>query len=62
MREIAHSPYDLVFLNLHLGGEGSYCQEGDELELNPGDLFILDAVRPFELGCEGGVTQLSLNI
>ena len=60
--EIARSPYDLVFLNLHLRGEGSYCQEGDEVVLNPGDLFILDAVRPFELGCEGGVTQISLKI
>jgi hypothetical protein len=30
--------------------------------LNPGDLFILDAVRPFELGCEGGVTQISLKV
>lgn len=62
MREIARSPYDLVFLNLHLRGEGSFCQEGDELVLNPGDLFILDAVRPFELGCEGGVTQISLKV
>ena len=61
-REIARSPYDLVFLNLHLRGEGSYCQEGDELVLNPGDLFILDAVQPFELGSEGGVTQISLKI
>ena len=60
--EIARSPYDLVFLNLHLRGEGSYCQEVDEVVLNPGDLFILDAVRPFELGCEGGVTQISLKI
>src|SRR5258708_28397717 len=62
MREIARSPYDLVFLNLHLRGEGSFCQEGDELVLNPGDLFILDAVQPFELGCEGGVTQISLKV
>jgi AraC-like DNA-binding protein len=61
-REISRSPYDLVFLNLHLHGGGSYCQDGDELVLNPGDLFILDAVRPFELGCEGGVTQISLKI
>ena len=60
--EIARSPNDLVFLNLHLRGEGSYCQEGDEVVLKPGDLFIIDAVRPFELGCEGGVTQLSLKI
>ena len=62
IREIARSPYDLVFLNLHLRGEGSFRQEGDELVLNPGDLFILDAVRPFELGCEGGVTQISLKV
>ena len=62
MREISRSPYDLVFLNLHLHGGGSYRQEEDELVLNPGDLFILDAVRPFELGCEGGVTQISLKI
>jgi AraC family transcriptional regulator, positive regulator of tynA and feaB len=62
IREIARSPYDLIFLNLHLRGEGSFRQEGDELVLNPGDLFILDAVRPFELGCEGGVTQISLKV
>src|SRR5260221_11553589 len=62
IREIARSPYDLVFLNLHLRGEGSFCQEGDELVLNPGDLFILDAGQPFELGCEGGVTQISLKV
>jgi hypothetical protein len=62
MREISRSPYDLVFLNLHLHGGGSYRQVEDELVLNPGDLFILDAVRPFELGCEGGVTQISLKI
>jgi len=36
MPEIARSPYDLVFLNLHLRGEGSFCQEGDELgEVRP---------------------------
>jgi AraC-like DNA-binding protein len=45
-----------------LRGEGSFRQEGDELVLNPGDLFVLDAVRPFELGCEGGVTQISLKV
>ena len=61
-REIARSPYDLVFLNLHLHGIGSYCQAGDEIALIPGDLFILDAVRPFELGCERGVTQISLKV
>lgn len=61
-REIARSPYDLVFLNLHLRGAGSYRQEGDQRALGRGDLFILDAVRPFELGCEGGVTQISLKI
>ena len=61
-REIARSPYDLVFLNLHLRGEGSFCQEGDELVLNLGDLFILDALKAFELGCEGGVSQVSIKI
>lgn len=61
-REIACSPYDLVFLNLYLRGKGSYCQAGDEIALNPGDLFIVDAMRPFELGCEGGVSQLSLKV
>ena len=61
-REIARSPYDLVFLNLHLRGKGSYCQAGDEIALNPGDLFIIDAMRPFELGCEGGVSQVSLKV
>ena len=35
IREIARSPYDLVFLNLHLRGEGSFRQEGDELVLKP---------------------------
>jgi AraC-like DNA-binding protein len=60
--EIARSPYDLVFLNVHLHGKGSYRQNGDELVLCPGDLFIIDAVRPFELGCEGGVTHISLKV
>jgi AraC-like DNA-binding protein len=62
IREIARSPYDLVFLNLHLRGKGSYRQEGDEIALKPGDLFVIDAMRPFELGCEGGVTQTSLKV
>ena len=62
MGEIARSPYDLVFLNLHLRGNGSYRQEGDEVVLRPGDLFVIDAIRPFELGCEGGVTQISLKV
>jgi AraC family transcriptional regulator, positive regulator of tynA and feaB len=61
-QEIARSPYDLIFLNVHLRGEGSYCQGADEVALNACDLFILDAVRPFELGCEGGVTQISIKI
>lgn len=61
-REIARSPRDLVFLNLHLRGNGSYRQGGDELALSPGDLFIIDALKPFELGCEGGVTQISLKV
>jgi len=53
----------MMWLNgLELSASVRIRQEGDELVLNPGDLFILDAVRPFELGCEGGVTQISLKV
>ena len=59
-REIARSPRDLVFLNIHVDGAGSYRQNGEERALRPGDVFIIDAAAPFELGCGEGVVQLSL--
>lgn len=59
-REIARSPRDLIFLNIHVSGAGSYKQNGDERMLHPGDIFIIDAAAPFELGCSEGLVQLSL--
>lgn len=59
-REIARSPHDLVFLNVHVSGAGSYKQNGDERTLRPGDVFVIDAAAPFELGCGEGIVQLSL--
>ena len=58
--EIARSPHDLVFLNLHVAGKGSFLQGGEERPLGCGDIFVIDAVRPFQLGCASDVVQLSL--
>jgi len=60
--EIARSPHDLVFINLQARGTGSYVQAGEERALKSGDLFIIDAVRPFELGCPEPLSQLSLKL
>jgi len=60
--EIARSPYDLVFLNLQIRGRGSYRQGGEEIALGPGDLFLIDAVEPFELGCAEPLAQISLKV
>lgn len=60
--EIARSPHDLVFLNLQIRGNSSYRQDGEETALSPGDLFIIDAVRPFELGCAEPLAQISLKV
>lgn len=62
VREIARSPFDLVFFNLQTEGGGSFRQNGEETALSPGDIFIIDATRPFELGCPTPLTQLSLKI
>lgn len=60
--EIARSPFDLTFLNLHLGGGGSYRQAGEETPLRPGDLFLIDATRPFALGCDEPIRQISVKL
>ena len=61
-REIARSPHDLLFINLQLRGRGSYRQNGGETALRPGDLFIIDAREPFELGCPAPLSQISLKV
>lgn len=61
-REIAGSPHDLVFVNLQLEGRGSYRQGGPEREVQAGDLFVISAVDPFELGVERPLRQLTLRL
>lgn len=60
--EIARSRQDILFLNVHVGGRGSFRQSGDETALAPGDIYVIDASRPFELGCAEPIAQMSIKL
>jgi AraC family transcriptional activator of tynA and feaB len=60
--EIARSPHDLIFINLQLDGPSSYRQRGDERAVAPGDLFLIAAVEPFELGVEKPFCTMTLRL
>jgi AraC family transcriptional regulator, positive regulator of tynA and feaB len=60
--EIARSPVPLYFMNIQTGGTGSFRQGGDELALARGDIFFVDPLREFELGCEQPFRHLSLKL
>src|SRR5215831_10987470 len=61
-REIARSPEPLYFVNLQLADEGSFRQGQEEQALRCGDIFVVDAVREFELGCERPFSHVSLKL
>jgi AraC-like DNA-binding protein len=58
--EISHSDRDVLFLTLQLAGEtGIVCGEQRKL-VRPGDMYYLDARRPFALHCDGRVFSLTI--
>jgi AraC-like DNA-binding protein len=58
--EISHSDRDVLFLTLQLTGDtGLVCDDQRKL-VRPGDMYYLDARRPFALHCEGRVFSLTI--
>jgi AraC family transcriptional activator of tynA and feaB len=51
-REISRNPIPRFFANLQLSGTGVMRQDGRETLLRPGDLYITDITRPYELEME----------
>jgi AraC-like DNA-binding protein len=60
--EIARSPVPLYFMNIQIGGSGSFRQGPDEVALDRGDIFFVDPLRAFELGCARPFRHLSLKL
>ena len=60
--EIARSPAPLYFMNIQIGGKGSFRQGAEEVALARGDIFFVDPLREFELGCERPFRHLSLKL
>jgi AraC-like DNA-binding protein len=59
-QEISNSDRDVLFLTLQLTGEtGIVCGEERKL-VGPGDMYYLDARRPFALHCDGRVFYLTI--
>ena len=53
--EIDRSPASFYMANIHLGGPVSVRAGGERTSLAAGDIFFVDALRPFELGARSGV-------
>ena len=60
--EIARSPVPIYFFNVQVAGTGSFRQGREEIALEPGDMFVVDALREFELGCEKPFRHLSVKL
>jgi hypothetical protein len=59
-REIAGGTASILFVNVQLAGRSSYVQGGEEVSVAPGDIFLIDPNRSFQLGCEAPFAQLSV--
>jgi AraC family transcriptional regulator, positive regulator of tynA and feaB len=60
--DIARSPAPLYFMNIQVAGAGSFRQGGVERETSRGDIFFVDPLREFELGCERPFRHVSLKL
>jgi AraC family transcriptional regulator, positive regulator of tynA and feaB len=60
--DIARSPTPLYFMNIQLAGAGSFRQGAVERNTSCGDIFFVDPLRQFELGCERPFRHLSLKL
>jgi AraC family transcriptional regulator, positive regulator of tynA and feaB len=60
--DIARSPAPLYFMNIQVAGAGSFRQGAAERETSRGDIFFVDPLREFELGCERPFRHLSLKL
>ena len=60
--EISRTERDVFFLTAQLSGETGFTAAGQRLRAKPGDLYLLDARRPFVLDCESRSRSLALTI
>jgi hypothetical protein len=60
--DIACSPVPLYFMNIQVAGDGSFRQGAVERKTSRGDIFFVDPLREFELGCERPFRHLSLKL
>ena len=60
--EIARSPAPLYFMNIQVVGTGSFRQRAVEWKTSSGDIFFVDPLLEFELGCERPFRHLSLKL
>jgi AraC family transcriptional activator of tynA and feaB len=58
--EIARSPIPLYLVNIQVEGASSFRQGAKERTLSCGDIFILDSLREFEMGCERPFSHLAI--
>jgi AraC-like DNA-binding protein len=59
---IAASPAPLFFVITQLAGHGVVRQDGREAHLRPGDLALLDTLRPHELAFTGRFRQVAVHM
>lgn len=59
--EIARSTEPAYYFNFQLEGESTFSQGGEEIRLFPGDVALIDATRPFELGFTGEFCHFNVN-
>jgi AraC family transcriptional activator of tynA and feaB len=60
--DIARSPAPLYFVNVQVAGAGSFRQGAVERNTACGDIFFIDPLREFELGCERPFRHLCLKL
>jgi AraC family transcriptional regulator, positive regulator of tynA and feaB len=60
--DIARSPVPLYFMNIQVAGVGSFRQGAVERSTSCGDIFFIDPLREFELGCERPFRHVSLKL
>jgi AraC family transcriptional regulator, positive regulator of tynA and feaB len=60
--DIARSPAPLYFMNIQVAGAGSFRQGAVERNTSCGDIFFVDPLREFELGCERPFRHLCLKL
>jgi AraC family transcriptional regulator, positive regulator of tynA and feaB len=60
--DIARSPAPLYFMNIQVAGAGSFRQGAVERNTSCGDIFFVDPLREFELGCERPFRHMSLKL